>query len=118
MGDCLQIGGTRRSVPASFQPIFGRPVGEAAFAEMVGQHFGPYLDDVRELLLQRHSDAPMQRLTRTAQKGAVGGILYQCMLEQIGCMWRHALPEHKCRLDKPIEPRFEICVGATHNCGQ
>ena len=40
-------------------------------------------------------DTGVQRAPRLAQQRAIGGVLHECMLEQISRVRRHALPEQQ-----------------------
>ena len=51
---------------------------------MMGQEFGLALDEIGEMLLQHRRDPSMQFLPPGAQQGAVGGVLHQRVLEEIG----------------------------------
>ena len=53
----------------------------------------------------------MQLLTTAPDQACVGRILYQCMLEREGSVWRlSALKDQLCRHQLP-ENVFELCVG-------
>ena len=53
----------------------------------------------------------MQSLARAAQQGAVGGVLDQCVLEQIFSHGRHAALEDEARFDEAAEGllQFGLC---------
>ena len=53
------------------------------------------LGDLRELAFKGFGDTGVKRASRLAQQRAIGRVLHQRMLEQIGRMRRHALPEQQ-----------------------
>ena len=62
------------------------------------QQFGLALGDLRELAFKSFGDAGVERASRLAQQRAIGRVLHQRMLEQIGRVRRHALPEQQTSL--------------------
>ena len=53
---------------------------------MMGQEFGLALDEIGEILLQHRRDPSMQFLPPSAQQHAIGGVLHQRVLEEVGGM--------------------------------
>ena len=70
---------------------------------MPSQQLRLVLGDLRELTFEGLGDSSMKRASRLAQQRAVSGVLYQCVLEQVSCMWRHALPVQQTSLNETIE---------------
>ena len=64
---------------------------------MTRQNLRLVLGDFGELAFKGFGDASVQRASRLAQERAIGGILHQGVLEQIGRVRRHALPEQQTR---------------------
>jgi hypothetical protein len=46
-----------------------------------------------EAVAQYFGNAGVQRASWLAQQRAVGGVLHEGVLEQVGCMGRHTLPK-------------------------
>jgi len=84
MTDRFEMSGALGGVPAGLQPLIHRAFEIAACSQMTGEQFGLALDEIGELLLQYCSDASMQFLPPGAQQCAVGGVLHQRVLEEIG----------------------------------
>ena len=70
---------------------------------MVCGDLRPYLQQARKFRFERLGYAAVQVPARTAQQGAVGGVLYQSVLEQIFRDGRRAALKHHARLDKSIQ---------------
>ena len=66
------------------QPLIDRTSDISSGGQMMGQQFGLALDEIGEILLQHIGDPGMQFLPPRAQQRAVGGILDQRVLEQVG----------------------------------
>ena len=62
-------------------------------AVVMRQQFRLVLGDIRELALKGFGDTGVKRATWLAQQSAIGRVLHQRMLEEIGRMRRHALAE-------------------------
>ena len=62
---------------------------------MARQQFRLTLADFRELALDRFGDASVKRAPGLAQQRAIGRVLHQRVLSQIGRMRRRALPEQQ-----------------------
>ena len=84
MADRLEMGRSRRGMLAGLQPLIDRALGIAGSSQMMGQQFGLALDEIGEMLLQHRRDPGVQFLPPCAQQGAVGGVLHQRVLEQVG----------------------------------
>ena len=56
------------------------------------------LGNLGELAFEGFGDAGVKRASRLAQQRAIGRVLHQGVLEQIGRMRRHALPEQQTSL--------------------
>lgn len=56
----------------------------------------------RKLLLQNGRDATVQLLTARSQKGAVGGVLDQSVLEAVGRIWRDAAAKEQLGSDQLV----------------
>ena len=61
------------------------------------------LGDLRELALKGLDNAGVKRSSRFAQQRAIGRVLHQCVLEQIGRVRRHALLEQQTSSDETVE---------------
>src|SRR4029077_14477988 len=55
------------------------------------QQLGLLLGDLRELTFEGFGDSSMKCASRLAQQQAISRVLYQCMLEQVSRVRRHAL---------------------------
>jgi hypothetical protein len=72
----------------------------AGGCQMMGQQFGAALDEIGEMRFQCRGDAPMQFLPLRAQQRAVGGVLHQRVLEQVGGMRSGAAAKQQSRIDQ------------------
>jgi hypothetical protein len=61
--------------------------------------------DVRKLLFESVCDTRVECPSRLAQQGAIGRVLHQGMLEQLGRVWRHTLAEEQTGPDQTVEGR-------------
>ena len=98
MAGRLEMRQTGRRTATCLQPLIDGAGGVAGRRQMVGEVFGLALDKIRELMLQHRRDAGVQLLASGAQQGAVGGVLHQRVLEQLGGIRCHAAAEQQTRL--------------------
>ena len=63
---------------------------------------------VSEAVAQGFGDAGVQRASWLAQQRAVGRILHEGVLEQIGCVRRHTLPKQQTCRHETVERRLEF----------
>ena len=85
---------------------------------MTRQQLGLAFGDVGELAFEGFGDAGMKRASRLAQQRAVGRVLHQGVLEQIGRMRRHALPEQQTSRNETVKRRIEFRFWLTHHRSQ
>jgi hypothetical protein len=57
------------------------------------EQFRLVFNNLTELAFKYRGNASVERASGLAQQGAVSGILHERVLEQVGCMRRHALSE-------------------------
>ena len=102
MADRLAMRGSLGGVLAGFQPLIDRALGVASCGQMMCEELRLAFDNVSEMLLEHGHDAGMQFLPPAAQQGAVGGILHQRVLEEIGGLRRDSAAEQQPGLGKAI----------------
>ena len=79
--------------------------------ELLRDHFGRRLDDVRKPLLQDHGDRRVKLLAPRPQHGRIGGVLNQRVLEGIGRIRRRAAQENELCLGQPDQRVLQHRVG-------
>ena len=79
---------------------------QAGLGAVTRQQFRLVLGNLSELAFKCFGDAGVQRASRLAQQRAVGRVLHQGVLEQVGRMRRHALPEQQTCRNETVERRF------------
>jgi len=97
------MGQARRGMLTRFQPLVDVSLSGAGCGQMVGQQLGLALGQVDEILLQHRRDPGMQFLPPRAQQRAIGGILHEGVLEQVGGVGRHTAAEQQPGFGEPIE---------------
>ena len=103
--------GVRRALSRA---LAGRlPVGngvfrKVSFGEVVREHLRLGCRDVRERLLERPGNSRVQRLPPIAQQCAVGGVLNEGVLEQIGRVRGDAISEQQPGLHQTVERRGQF----------
>src|ERR1700730_3013000 len=85
---------------------------------MTRQQFGLVLGDLRKLVFEGLGDPGVKRMSPFAQQRAVGGILYQSMLKQVGRMRWHALAKQQTGHNEAVESRFQLVLGCAYHCSQ
>src|ERR1700675_2970318 len=85
---------------------------------MPREHFRLALGDLRKLPFERVCDTRVEYASRLAQQGAIGRVLHQGMLEQIGRVRRHALAEQQTGPDQTVEFRAEFGLWLAHHGSQ
>jgi len=88
---------------AGLEPLVYGTLDIRCRSEMMGEQLGLSLDEISEMLLQYSRDARVQLLAPPAQQGAVGRVLHQRVLEEIGGLWRHTAAKQQAGLDEPIK---------------
>ena len=99
----LQMGRMRRGALAGLEPLRNGPLCFGGTGQMVGQQFGPPMDEFGEVLVEYGGDAPVQFLASAAQEGAICRILHQCVLEQIRCVRHDTAAEQQPRAAEPVK---------------
>ena len=93
---------------AGLQPLIHGALGVAGGGQMMRQEFRLALDEIGEISFQHRRGAGVQFLAPAAQQGAVGGVLHQRVLEQIGGVRRRPAAEQQPGLGQPVEPRTQL----------
>ena len=70
---------------------------------MTRQKLRLVLGNLRELVFKNFGDASMKRPAWLAQQRAVSSVLHQRVLEQVGRMRRHALPEQQASRNQSVK---------------
>src|ERR1700688_2408891 len=85
---------------------------------MMRQQLGPALGDLGELAFKGFGDTGVKRASRLAQQRAIGHVLHEGMLEQIGGKRGYALPEQQAGLYEPVERRTQVVFASVHHRSQ
>src|SRR5262249_53874061 len=93
MFGCLDISQARHSVLAGLEPLRDGTLAGSGSGQRVCQPFRLTLDYIRKVMLEHRRGAGMQFLPPGPQQCAIGGVLYQRMLEPVRRLWRHAAAE-------------------------
>ena len=110
MSNRFRVRGAPHGALARRRPVGDGILVETGLAIVIGQQFGLALHDGRIMLLQSLRDMPMKLLAQLAQQRAVGGVLHQCVLKDVGRFWRGAALEEQSSLDQPTQRVLHICV--------
>src|SRR4029077_890161 len=98
LSDCFNQSGALQRPLSGFAPKACGLFDQPGFGAVARQNLRLVLSDVREVLFESFGNASVQRTSRLAQKGAVGGILHQRVFEQIRCVRWHSLAEQQALL--------------------
>src|SRR4029453_1647513 len=104
---CKLFGGFNKS-RALLRPLSGfAPEGcrlrdQSGLSVVASQQVGLVRGNVRKPALQCLTNARVECASRLAQQGAVSGIKYQRVFEQIGCVRRQTLPKQQACCNKTI----------------
>ena len=101
-----------------FAPRARSLLDQPSLGAMVRQQFRLDLGDLGELALDAFGDARVKSASRLAQQGAIGRVLHQGMLEQIGRMRRRTLPEQQASGNETIERRSQLRLRPPYHCRQ
>src|SRR6516164_5238627 len=82
------------------------------------QQFRMAFGNLRKLALQRFRDTGVKRASLVPQQRAIGRVLHERMLEQVGRMRRHALPEKQASGNETVKPRFQLPVRLVYDRSQ
>ena len=94
--------GRARQRPFSgLTPQTGSFFDQASLSAVTRQNLRLVLSNVGEPAFEIFGNAGMKCASRFAQERAIGSVLHQGMLEQIRCLWRHALAEQQSGRDEP-----------------
>ena len=85
---------------------------------MTRQQLRLVLGNIGELAFEGFGDAGVKRASRLAQQRAVGRVLHQGVLEQIGRVRRHALPEQQTGRNETVERRLKFRLRLAHHRSQ
>ena len=84
MTNCFEMGRPRRGMLAGLEPLVDRAFGIAGCGQVVGEEFRLAFDEIGEMLLQHCRNARVQLLAPGSQQGAIGCVLHQRVLKEIG----------------------------------
>ena len=98
MADRFEMRHPSGSVLAGLEPLVDAAFGSAGAGQMMGEQFGLALDEIGEILFEHRGNASVQLLAPGPQQGAVGGVLHQRVLEQVGGVGWDASTEQEARL--------------------
>src|SRR5215471_11320505 len=73
---------------------------------------------LRKLALQGFRDTGVKRPSRLAQQRAIRCVLHERMLEQVGRMRRHALPEKQAGGNETVERRSQLLLRLAYDRSQ
>src|SRR5215467_2690962 len=98
MADCFEMGEACCGTSAGFQPFIDRTRDHTRGSQVMCKEFGMTFDVVGKILLQNNRDPGVQFLPSSAQQRAVGSVLQQRMLEDVGGMRSGATTIEQSRL--------------------
>ena len=101
-----------------FAPQARSLLDQAGLGAVTRQQLRLVLGDFRELAFEGFGDAGVKRASRLAQQRAIGRVLHQGMLEQIGRVRRHALPEQQTSRNETVERRLQLRLRLAHHRSQ
>lgn len=111
VADRLEVRQALGGVSAGLKPLIDRAPDIAGGGQMMRQELGLALDEIGEVLLQCRCDPAMQLSAPGAQQGAVGGVLHQRVLEEIGRLRWDTAAEQQPGTGEPVEPRPHLGAG-------
>ena len=100
------------SSPALLPERNGR-FSQARSSEVMRQHLGLGVLDVREALLDHPRDLAVQLLSSALEQRVVGRVLHQGVLEGVGRLRRRAAAKRQPRLGEPLERVVELRSAAS-----
>src|SRR6266550_4483872 len=103
MSGRLGMSGPLDAPCAGAVPKLDRWLDQARLRKVVRQELRLRVDGFREAILQGLANAGMQCLSSRAQQGAVGGVLYQRVLEEIGGLRCDTATEQQPGFDESVE---------------
>ena len=99
MADRFEMGRARRGMLAGLQPLIDGALGIAGGGQMMGEQFGLALDEIGEMLFPiAAATRACNSCRRRAQQRAVGSVLHQRVLEQVGGMRSGAAAKQQSRI--------------------
>ena len=120
-GDLLDALHQRRTGERPLSCFAPQPRGfldQTRLGAMTRQQLRLALGNVSELAFEGLGNAGVKRTPRLAQQRAIGRVLHQRMLEQIGRVRRRALAEQQTGRNKTVERSFEFRLRLAHYRGQ
>ena len=103
MPDPLDVGRAFDRSLAGFQHLADGMLNLPRLSEVMRQQFRLAHTSLWKVPLQRLGDASMQPLPVGAQKGIVGGVLHERVLESVGGAWPRSTLKDQFRRDQPVE---------------
>ena len=100
MGNRFEVSRLLCGMLPRLQPLMRGALRVAGGCQMMGEQFGVARDEIGEMRFQCRGDAPMPFLPLRAQQRAVGGVLHQRVLEQVGGMRSGAAAKQQSRIDQ------------------
>src|SRR5262245_9908154 len=117
MPNGLTVARTAHRLLSGQTPVFYSLLVRSSFGGMPCEYFGLHFDNFWKFLFHGGDNSAMESLPVAAQQRAIGGILHQSVLEQIGRVRGHALPEKQTSRTETVERRLKFRVRfARHRC--
>jgi len=110
MADRFKMRQARRGILAGLQPFVDCTLGIAGRGQMMREQFGLALDTIGEILLKHRRNTGVQLLPLSAQQRAIGGVLHQRMLEEVGGMRRGAAAKQQSRVAELAQRGLQLSL--------
>ena len=118
MPNGLTVARTTYCLLSGCAPTFDSLLVKPRFRTVPCKYLRLRLHDFWIFFLQGLGDQGVELLPGAAQQRAIGGVLHQRVLEQIGRMGRRALAGQQPGLKEPVDRRIQVSVGLARHRGQ
>ena len=109
---------TRQRPLSRFAPQARGLFDQASLGAVTRQQLRLALGNLGELAFEGFGDTGVKCASRLAQQRAIGRVLHQGMLEQVGRMRRHTLPEQQTSRNETVQRRSEFRPGFAYHRSQ
>jgi hypothetical protein len=115
MADGFEMRHTLGGMSAGLQPLIGCTLGLASRGQMMRQEFRLALDEISKMLFQRRRDPGVQFLASSAQQCAIGGVLHQRVLEQVGGVRSGTATKQQSRIAELSQRGLQLTLSTLHH---